>query len=378
MGTIEQLSEKLSAIPSLDGTLMPILCEKGRIIVLWDAVQFKIILVWSQIPFALESGLSRQDFPENTRIFSPEDFDTWLLSDVELLDQVVKNADFLQKWIPHLNPESPLGPRQLLSYLFSIGRPQRHYNLASVLGEDKFFSGITENDQEFRFLHLPLLHFTLSKKHVLYFCKIRDEKILENLPNLLEKYWADPSERAQFIQTFKTTLQSIQNTSFNEETFFNELKKILDKASQKYDFSNINPEIKQPLIRNIIIFFQSNGIAGFNDFRNAEDWFKKEVSEQFLMAKTTAFFRDWREMKFLYSWLIHLDKQCSQEKRPIKIKVFGCSTGQEALSYAFELLDLGINHFTILASDIDANVLAEAEQMAYSADKFQTMPLMKK
>ncbi|MBN2143136.1 MAG: hypothetical protein JW774_00790, partial [Candidatus Aureabacteria bacterium] len=63
---------------------------------------------------------------------------------------------------------------------------------------------------------------------------------------------------------------------------------------------------------------------------------------------------------------------------PIKIKVFGCSTGQEALSYAFELLDLGINHFTILASDIDANVLAEAGQMIYSEDKFQTMPLMKK
>jgi chemotaxis methyl-accepting protein methylase len=374
----DQITKNLLSSPSLEGEIIPVVSEKKQILVLWNTPQFKVILAWTKESVPDFMPLTEDSLPEHTQLLSPAEFDLWLLSDTGLFNQVINNTDFLKKWIPSVDPAHPMEPRQFLSYLFSLGRPERHYNLAAVMGEDKFFTGITENDQELRFLHLPLLHYALSHDHVFNFCKIQNEEALKNLPGLLEKYWADASERNQFIQAFGIMLQSLRRNTFADNTFIENLKTILAQSSQKYEFSNISSEIQGPLITNMKIFMESNGIASFQDLQKAENWFKKEITEQFLMAKTTAFFRDWREMKFLKSWFLNLDKKCTREKRPLKIKVFGCSTGQEALSYAFELLGLGINQFTILATDIDSTMLAEAEQMMYSEDKFQVMPLAMK
>ena len=63
-----------------------------------------------------------------------------------------------------------------------------------------------------------------------------------------------------------------------------------------------------------------------------------------------------------------------RKNAPLRVKIFGCSTGQEPISYALTLLDLGISNFRIYATDIDRSVISEAKTMRYHLDKFLTLP----
>jgi chemotaxis methyl-accepting protein methylase len=373
--SLDALSKKLLDAGYPPETAIPFVCDAGRILVLYQRDGDDSILARLSGPRPGEA-FHHETYPEKGALFAPARFDRWILSRRDLFERVTSNRAFLLRWIPLLpdNRESlPLS--SLKSYLFRIDKPQHNYTLAAVIQEDRYFPDITEDDRQLYFLHCPLLHYTISETlgRILY-CKIDDPVSLANLMEWMESYWPEPEQRLFFKKAFRTKLEALNENSFRDESFLRELKSVLENISQKYDFSNIPKKHLPALVSNMRNFLLSNGISSFRELKNSGEALKLEIADRFYSAKTTAFFRDWREMVFLKNWLHELDERRRTENRSIRIKVYGCSTGQEVLSYAIELLEMGIDNFRILASDIDPKVLAEAQKMVYSPYKFQTMP----
>lgn len=91
-----------------------------------------------------------------------------------------------------------------------------------------------------------------------------------------------------------------------------------------------------------------------------------------LTTNLTSFFREAHHFEILAS---HLQK--SGNRGPLKIWCSAASTGEEPYSIAMTLVEV-FNSFTppvsILASDLDTNVLAHAERGVYTADRVEKLP----
>ena len=371
--TWEMFQKELQTLKDAgSGIFFPFLWNSEQAYVCWESPQGLYMLVWKKEGFGSKMDV---EFAPTPGVLTPVAFDKLLLSDPALFDEAVSNESFLKIWIPELPPPvretAPL--KTLQSYLFKISKPVKNYTLAAVIGEDRFFPDLTEEDHELKFLHLPLIHFTTSENRRLSFCKVEDPELLKKLPLFLNLYWADTEMKSFFNNTFAFKEKGLEVAVFNESQFYEELKIILQEVSQNYDFSNIPEEYLNPLRNNIKNFLVSNGIYSLEALKKEDTFFKLKIAERFCSAKTTAFFRDWREMKYLRQWWAERSRRAEEEGRPVRIKVYGCSTGQEILSYAMELFSLGINNFKILASDIDPKMIAEASEMTYSEDKFSTL-----
>ncbi len=352
------------------GLFFPLLWTRDKVYVCWQSPRGLFMLAWEK-----EDSRSKKGTRSYSGLLMPADFDSLLLKDPFLFEKAVLSEGFLKIWIPDLPPSvrETANLKTLQSYLFGIAKPVKNYTLAAVIGEDRFFPDLTEEDHELRFLHLPLIHFTTSENRRLSFCKVEDPGLLKKLPLLLNNYWADTEMKLFFNHTFIFKEKGLKAAVYKEEQFYEELKAILQEVSQKYDFTNIPKQYLTPLRINIVNFLVSNGIYSLEALKKEDTFFKLKIAERFCSAKTTAFFRDWREMKYLHKWWAERSRTAEEEGRPVRIKIYGCSTGQEILSYAMELFSLGINNFKILASDIDPKMIAEASEMTYSEDKFSTL-----
>ena len=369
----DSFQAKLQKIREVGSSMFfPLLWNQRQAYVCWEAPHGLYMLAWEKDGF--KSGTAGENFP-NPGLYTPVAFDRLLLSDPKLLEEAVSSLEFLKLWIPDLPSSVKENPslQTLQSYLFQISKPIKNYTLAAVIGEDRFFPDLTEADHELCFLHFPLIHFTTSENRKLSFCKVEDPVLLKRIPLLLNRYWADTEMKSFFNKTFAMKERGLRDAVFNDDLFYDELKTILQEVSQKYDFSNIPEQYLKPLRRNIENFLVCNGIYSLEALKTEDAFFKLKIAERFCSAKTTAFFRDWREMKYLSRWWSERSEKAEEENRPVKIKVYGCSTGQEILSYAMDLFSRGINNFKILASDIDPKMITEASEMTYSEDKFSTL-----
>lgn len=316
----EDLKKALDERFVTQGVLLPVICNENKIFVLWKSEQGKVVLAWSR-EYEFKNAYHNEQFPENTCILVNEQFDSLMLQYPELLDAFLKDKDVMKNWIPNLPDKvDDFSLKSFKPYLFKVKKPKKNYTLGAIIGEDKFFPDITEDEQELTFIHCPLLQFvgTISGENILY-CKIDAEEILKRLPELLISYYADFDKRKFFVDAFQIKLECIKKTTFSAASFLKDLIYEMNDLTNKYDFSNIPESYIPDVVDNMIRFLLSNGIASFKDLIQSESLIKTHFADRFFSAKTTAFFRNWREMNNLKEWLSFVDKRCSASGRPLKL-----------------------------------------------------------
>lgn len=310
---------------------------------------------------------------------APETFDHFLLENTSLLTNLLKDSEFLLHWIDGNFPEAwkPAFLKNPSSFIFRLGSPKKNYTLAAIIGEDQFYPDLTQQDHLISFLHLPLLQFTEHKTlHRLYFWHLTDPSAIEILESHLEEYTAQEDiilEIRKALSMWPGKALPLSDAELNPSSYLTTIEKILNTKELAYDFENIAPEFHQALSKNIQIFCASNGVHSPKDLNQATPDFISALADRFLMAKTTAFFRDWREMDFLKTWLTHHQTDLESQGRYSKIKIYGCSTGQEPLSLAIHFHQNNFHNFKILATDIDPLVIDEAKTFTYPASQFENI-----
>jgi chemotaxis protein methyltransferase CheR len=126
--------------------------------------------------------------------------------------------------------------------------------------------------------------------------------------------------------------------------------------------------------RRIVSFMTSHKYQTYPDFIKAlnEDSVLYESFFKHLTINVSQFFRDTNQWKALREKIFPL---LLEEKTSLKLWSAGCSSGQEPYSLAITLMEyFPHTHFTILATDIDINVLKQANEGIYKQNDFVSTP----
>ena len=119
---------------------------------------------------------------------------------------------------------------------------------------------------------------------------------------------------------------------------------------------------------------RATGHTSFAVYLNALEGGDDEESERFVNALTTnltSFFREEHHFPIFAERLKRIGTQ-----RPIKIWCSAASTGEEPYSIAMTVIETfgkQSGHVSIIASDLDTNVLATAQRGVYSMDRVEKM-----
>jgi chemotaxis methyl-accepting protein methylase/pimeloyl-ACP methyl ester carboxylesterase len=120
-------------------------------------------------------------------------------------------------------------------------------------------------------------------------------------------------------------------------------------------------------------YLRSNGVSSLSQLSGRPELVRMLVNKFYLLS-TTYFYRDYPTVKAFLGYLDPLRARAAKEKRPLKLKVFACSTGEEVITYAVELAEAGVQDFTILATDINEPGLRRAAGMTYAMGAFERLP----
>ncbi|MDR3587734.1 MAG: protein-glutamate O-methyltransferase CheR [Desulfosporosinus sp.] len=126
--------------------------------------------------------------------------------------------------------------------------------------------------------------------------------------------------------------------------------------------------------RRILSFMNSHGHQTYLTFLKAldVDLILYDAFFKHLTINVSQFFRDPNQWKTLRETILPL---LLKSKTPLKLWSAGCSCGQEPYSLAMTIMDhFPSARFTILGTDIDANVLTQAKSGLYKQNDFASTP----
>ena len=126
--------------------------------------------------------------------------------------------------------------------------------------------------------------------------------------------------------------------------------------------------------RRILSFMNSHGHQTYQMFLKAldVDLVLYDAFFKHLTINVSQFFRDPNQWKTLRETILPL---LLKSKTPLKLWSAGCSCGQEPYSLAMTMMDhFPSAHFTVLGTDIDANVLHQAKSGLYKQNDFASTP----
>ena len=122
--------------------------------------------------------------------------------------------------------------------------------------------------------------------------------------------------------------------------------------------------------RRILSFMNTHGHKTYADFIKAlnQDSILYDAFFKHLTINVTQFFRDTNQWKTLREVIL---PKLLEKKTPLKIWSAGCSSGQEPYSLAMTLMEYFPQvRFSILATDIDVNVIQQAKNGFYRQADF--------
>ncbi|GAB0149457.1 MULTISPECIES: CheR family methyltransferase [Marichromatium] len=121
---------------------------------------------------------------------------------------------------------------------------------------------------------------------------------------------------------------------------------------------------------------RATGLRSFEDYlerlvSDAEEW---QHFVNSLTTNLTSFFRESHHFPILAE---HVQTLHAQTRRPLKLWSAACSTGEEPYSMAMTMIDTFGSWsppVRILATDLDTNVLEQAQAGVYSAERVERLP----
>jgi chemotaxis protein methyltransferase CheR len=137
---------------------------------------------------------------------------------------------------------------------------------------------------------------------------------------------------------------------------------------------NLNFYKQNQMQRRILSFINSHGYKTYVEFLKVldEDKVLYNAFFQYLTINVSQFFRDPNQWKTLRENII---PKLPAGKTSLKLWSAGCSSGQEAYSLAITLAEYFPNiKFTVLATDIDINVIQKAKKGLYKQNDFISTP----
>jgi chemotaxis methyl-accepting protein methylase len=247
-----------------------------------------------------------------------------------------------------------------------------NYTLAALVEDSEYYEDPYGADIVVRFIDTPVLRYTPpvggETREDFYFY-VGDKKVLSALRKFAEKS-SDPFIRQKALRqmdafmaaTEKSTLDSVQD-------FYKEVSRIVKENYRAVNFTFIEEEKSQDLGDTIKRYFLSNGIYTLDMFEKDKRVIL-QVSNKFFILGTTYYYRNWGDIS---RGLDEISARLSK-KRPLKVKVFACSTGEEVITYALHFLEMGIKDFYLLGSDINPNYIQKASSFRYQEECIERLP----
>ncbi|MBN2145294.1 MAG: hypothetical protein JW774_11790 [Candidatus Aureabacteria bacterium] len=309
-------------------------------------------------------------------VLSPEIFTKNLLLNVVYFDAVRDNHYFIQDLIGGMSvlESSYYAGFSELNRLFFETTPLSGYDVASITQENRYFPERHTCQRQLNFLSLPVVQYTvLNNEFKDYYFMVEEPSILDSLKIFLEKYAHSSKGSSAVYSQLNTFISCIQAHSFDQKTFMPDLQDLFEELNYSINYDAIGQNKKDEVFHHLKIFLFSNGIADMNELKTDKAFIEK-IIEKFFVLGTTYFYRCWSNIAPFENYLDAIKEKAEKQDRPVKLKVFACSTGEEVLTYAFTLIDKGITRFTILGSDINAKFIETAQTMTYSRESFERLP----
>jgi chemotaxis methyl-accepting protein methylase len=270
----------------------------------------------------------------------------------------------------------------ILPSILSVGDPSLkveptsvNYYLNSLVGEDDYYADNFYDDYL----------VTLDKKQFLHFT--RDS----NTGDLVDTYFyidskADLKSAHGYLAAHKRIIDKISPKivpafsayealapGYAEAGVYDKVGKIISDIAQIDIKPVLTEHSRKRLDAALYRYLCSNGIKNLKELSRNKQLFNIMV-DKFYMLSTTCFYRAWEAIRASQEFVLAQAKRAKEEHRPFKVNVYACSTGEEVMTYAIELLENGITDFTILASDINDSSLKFAQGMRYSRSSFDQLP----
>jgi len=254
-----------------------------------------------------------------------------------------------------------------------------NYYLATLVGEANYYDPTFYNDYIITYRDKKVGHFTqIGKEPVDFYFFISERNEMDACRKLLTESLDDQNPVSSFIiRAFENYIQT--KPKYKKDGLYVEISKLISETSHgTVNWMIGENSIHLPKVNDALYhYLWSNGIGSIEDLKK-NGTIRKLVINKFFTLSTTSFFRQWQGVSHFTEFLEPLTKRARKKNRPIKVKVYACSTGEEVISYAVELLEKGIQDFRILASDINEPSLNFARKMQYPYAAFSRLPLKKK
>lgn len=256
----------------------------------------------------------------------------------------------------------------LCADVFEILPTEENYYISSLIGENNYYAPNYFDDFYIHFKDIKWAHVTcLSGKPVDFY--------FYPSPGELEIDFDDIQTAAgshEFLREVFDAYQIYLKTRplYNEKGIYDSLADIIRKLTNTTVERVIGRTSRVPVIdQHLFRYLISNGIENINGIKPTDDIVTLIIGK-FYMLSTTHFFRDW---SYIASFVKYLPSRKNRRQSPVKLKVYACSSGEEVLSYALEMMDHGIENFRIFASDINVSSIEFAKRMSYPFNSFERL-----
>ncbi len=147
------------------------------------------------------------------------------------------------------------------------------------------------------------------------------------------------------------------------------------KLVNRFTGINLSEEKKPLTYSRFSKIIRRRGLASFDEYIALVEKGDEQVQLEFVNSITTnftSFFREDHHFDFLRDYLKN-----RKSSRPVRIWSAGCSSGEEPYSIvmaAVEALgEAGLNQISLLATDLDRDILTKAERGVYSEDRIRNL-----